>query len=265
MVKFNMKNKIHRVIEKMSRHKRKILITAFVIILFSITLTGVAFSYHTWNDYQVKYDKYFDDAKVDIDKIILQSDSDKSTNALNNLAKLQLRLKVESREYCNITSLVEWQKFIGKYSDELSDCNQKKNRLLALLDNIGEVVDYLKAENELSSIILIANDGTNQNNQADKWNKVEVFWRTAANDASKLNDSQQFSETKILAVDKLTKIADSWRDLSVANDAKNRQQFEVAHASVISAYGTLSEISSSADTKLDVMIADLSADYDKAF
>jgi len=238
------------------------------LLLISIVIGVYFLSQQIWSDYEAGYNRHFESAKTDIDGVILQNltgSKANSTDKLNSIAQIQTKLIGEMTAYCEVNSLIKWQSFVKQYSDKINDCERKKELLNQLLIYLGETIGYLKAEQELAAIILRANTGTNQNNQADKWSEIEAFWRQAVTDTSKLTDTDKFNPTKTIAINNLTKVADVWQQLSSANQAKNRQQFEEASSNLDLAYTSLTEISDSSTAEIKKLISDLNNSYETAF
>lgn len=238
-------------------------------LLFIAIAIGIYFlSQQIWSDYEIGYNRHFESAKTDIDSVILQTSTEpkaNSTDKLNSIAQIHTKLTGDITAYCEVNSLIKWQSFIKQYSDKINDCERKKELLNQLLIYLGETIGYLKTEQELTAIILRANTETNQNNQADKWSEIEAFWRQAVVDTSKLTDTEKFNPTKTIAISNLTKVADVWQQLSSANQAENRQQFEEARSNLDLAYDSLAEISNSNSVKAKKLISDLNNSYEAAF
>lgn len=99
--------------------------------------------------------------------------------------------------------------------------------------------------------------------QADKWNRIEAYWRQAAADISGLADVYQFSATKVVAASSLNNIADSWQRLSSANDAKDRYKFEAERIDLGKAYAGLVVISDTSKAQVDKLIVEFNNSYVK--
>jgi len=253
---------------KLQNHKRLAIILLASLLFLLVVIGGLLLSGKIWNDYETNYGIHFDSAKTDIDKVILQTSSKSGVNSvdkINDIAQTQVKLTEDGKTYCEISPLVKWQSFIKQYSDKINDCERKKELLNQLLIYLGETVGYLKAEQELATIISRANTETNQNNQVDKWGEIEAFWRQAIVDTSKLTYTDKFNPIKTIAISNLTKIADAWQQLSSANQAKNRQQFEEAHSNLNLAYNSLVEVDDSSSVESKKLISDLSNSYEAAF
>ncbi|HZJ34908.1 MAG TPA: hypothetical protein VFD55_02790 [Candidatus Angelobacter sp.] len=260
--------KHHRIISKIRIRKRATIILSVSLLLISIAIGAYFLSQQIWGDYETGYNRHFDNAKTDIDSVILQTSTESEANSmdkLNSIAQIHTKLTGEVTAYCEVNSLIKWQSFVKQYSDKINDCERKKELLNQLLIYLGETVGYLKAEQELTAIILRANTETNQNNQVDKWSEIEAFWRQAIVDTSKLTDTDQFNSTKTIVISNLTKVADAWQELSSANQAENRQQFEEAHSNLDLAYDSLAEISDNSDVEVKKLISDLNNSYEAAF
>lgn len=254
--------RIHRILSKWCTCKRLTIIIMALLFLIITTVGGLLLSQRVWSDYDTNYNQRFNSAKTDINQAISESNTN-SKNKLNDIALIQTDLTRRIKTYCEITPLIKWQKFIEQYSDKINDCTQKKERLVQLLVDIGNMTTYLKSEQQLAAIISDANNKTGQNNQPDKWKNIEAFWRKAVTDTSKLAAIDQFKVVKTLAINNLTKIANAWQQLSSANDAKNRQQFTDARSSLGQTYTLLPEIATSSKTQVEKIISDLNRDYQK--
>lgn len=249
----------HRIIPKLRAHGRATIIVFFSLLFVAISVGCYFFSQRIWNDYEISYNKRFDSAKKDIDKAILQIPADK----LNNIVQVQTKLSEEAKTYCEVNSLIKWQSIISQFADKMSDCERKKERLNGFLVELGELTGYLKAEQELATIISVAKTKTDENNQADKWADIEAFWRQAVTDVSKLPDTDQFKAIKTLAGINLAKVADAWQKLVSANLAHSRQQYEEAHINLNQTYPLLVEISTSSESQAKSLITDVNSSYEK--
>jgi len=249
----------YRIILKLRAHRRATIIVFFSLLFLAISVGCYFLSQRIWNDYEIGYNQRFDSAKTDIDKAILQTSTDK----LNNITQTQTKLSEETKTYCEVNSLIKWQSIISQYSDKIKNCEQKKERFSGFLVELGELTGYLKTEQELATIISVAKTKTDENNQADKWAVIEAFWRQAVTETSKLTDTDQFKAIKTLAGSNLTKMADAWQQLSSANLAENRQQFEEAHSNLDKTYPLLTEISTSNGLQAKSLITDVNSSYEK--
>jgi phage FluMu protein gp41 len=250
-------------------HKKTMMIMLYLLLFSTIVISVVSLNQRVWYDYSVNNNKLFSSSKTNIDNAFLQISSSITTSSptdkLNNLAKVQSKLTNDIKSYCEISSVIKWQNIVSQYSNKINDCEHQKKQLGQLLNNMGEIVSYLKAEQGLAAIILAANGETIQNNQADKWNVIEIFWRQAAKSTLELAGPIQFKDIKTLASDDFDKIADAWKQLSDANDAKNRQQFENAQSKLKQAYALLAEISASGETQMKKLTSSLVSNYTQVY
>jgi hypothetical protein len=224
--------------------------------LIIIAAVGLFETQCAWNNYEKNYNQHFAIAKVDVDKVI-------SINKLNSIIQTQTKLTDEIKSYCEVNPLIKWQSFIAQYLGKINDCNRQKTELGQLLTDLSKVTGYLESEQKLSAIISGASDKTNTDNQAGKLSGIEAYWRQAVADVSKLPDTEQFKAIKTLAGTDLASIADAWKQLSSANDAKNKQQFEDAHSNLNQAYTSLAVVGDNGKVEADKLITVLGADYGK--
>lgn len=209
---------------KLRAHKL-VTIIVFALLIIILVTGGLLLSQRAWINYEANYSKTINNAKADIDNVIANTLSDRnvsSANKINGLLQLQTKLTKDAETYCKVDNMIGWQSFIKQLSDKMGICQQRKQNVDQLLDKIGNMAAYLKAEQSLSTIISKVIVKTDQNNQADKWNKIEAYWRQAVVDISGLADTYLFSTTKAVATSSLSGIADSWQRLSNANDVKDR-------------------------------------------
>ena len=265
----NLKTYIHRIIpNKLRAHKNVIMIVSYLLLFLVIAISVWSLNQRIWSDYSANNDRQLNDSKIGINKVLLQnttkSDSNKS-DKLKNIMQIQASLSNEVKAYCEVAPLIKWQTSISQYSDKINDCESKKRLLVQLLGNIDDVAKYLKFDQELATIIMTTNEKTNQNNQPDKWNLIEAFWRQAVVDTDKLVVSDQFKDMKTLSVDSFTKVADAWNQLSSANEAKNRQEFEAACTVLNQNYVALVKISDNGTAKASKLIVDINSSYEKAY
>lgn len=261
-------NRINHIISKLRTNKRVIIVVGDSLLLLSIVFGVLFLSQRLWGDYETNYSRRFDIAKTDINKAILQNISTTDANLKeksDNITKIQVKLTKEINTYCEVNPLIKWQSFIGNNSTKINECNKKRDNLSALLLDIGNLTVYLKSEQKLSAIIISANVNTNKNNKAEKWEKIEAFWRQAIADVSKLTDVKYFIITEKLAVSKLDGVADAWQQLSSANKAKNRQKFEESQVNLGNAYKGLSKISENSKVQVKNLISNINNSYKSAF
>jgi len=253
------KIKNHRIASNLRNHRRTTIILMFSLLFLALVIGGYFLSKQIWNDYEISLNQRFDSAKSDTDEAILSNSTDK----LANIVQVQVSLTEAIKTYCEVNSLIKWQTIISQYSDKVEACEQKKELFSGFLVDLGELTGYLKAEQQLATIISLAKTKTDENNQADKWAEIEAFWRQAVTDASKLTDTDQFTAIKTLAVTNLAKMADTWQKLSSANLAENRQQYEEAHTNLDQIYPLLTEISTSSELQVKSLIKDVNSSYEK--
>lgn len=264
MVKY--KTRIRRIISKLRTHKPVAIIAVILFIIVVLSMGGLMLSQRAWNNYETSYSKNIYNAKVDIDSVIINTLSDTgmtSISKINDLSLLQTKLSKDVGTYCKVDDIIGWQSFIKQLSDTVNVCQKRKENMLQLLDKIGNMAAYLKAEQSLSTIISKVIVKTDQNNQADKWNKVEAYWRQAVVDISGLDNTYLFSATKAVAVSSLSGIADSWQRISSANDVKDRQKFEIERTDLDKSYAGLAAVSDTSKEQMDKMIAEFNVSYEK--
>lgn len=253
----------------MSKLRARKLVTTLVFALLLITILvagGLLLSQRAWINYEANYSKTINNAKADIDNVIANTLSDKnvsSANKINDLLQLQTKLTKDAETYCKVDNMIGWQSFIKQLSDKMGICQQRKKNVDQLSNKIGNMAAYLKAEQSLSAIISKVIVKTDQNNQADRWNKIEAYWRQAMVDASGLDDTYLFSVTKAVAISSLSGVADSWQRLSNANDVKDRQKFETERTDLGKSYTGLAAISNTSKEQMDKMIAEFNVSYEK--
>lgn len=260
--------KFRRIMSKLRTHKRLTIIAAALILTVFVVVGVFLWSQKSWSDYATSNSHNFSSLKADIDETILKpltNMATSQTDKLNSITKVKISLTERIKPYCEVNPLIKWQSFISQYSDKINNCQRQKERLGRLLGEIGNVVGYLKSEQALAAIMSSVNEKTNQDSQADKWNLIEAFWRQAVTDVSKLPDTKQFSAIKLLASDKISKVADAWQQISTVNGTKDRQQFGVAHSNLDTTYAALTEISDSSKAQIEKLIASLNTNYKEAF
>lgn len=259
-IKSKIKSVRRRIVLKLRNHKRMVTVISSMVLFLIIIISGLLWSQQSWNSYQLKYTQLFNNAKTDINKIIT-----KPTNKLNSIIQVQTKLTKDLKSYCEVDSLIKWQDFINQYSDKINDCKHQQTELSQLLIDLSNLTNYLVIENQLSTIISMANSKTDQDNQAGNWSGIEGYWRQAATDVSKLSATEQFKNIKALANSDFINIADAWKQLSSANDAENRQQFEVANSNLVQVYILLTTLSDSSKAEAEKLINILNVDYSKIY
>jgi DNA repair exonuclease SbcCD ATPase subunit len=229
----------------------------------------MSLSQQIWSDYSANNSKLFSSSKTNIDNAFLQISSTINNSSpmdkLDSITEAQSKLINDIKTYCEVSSIIKWQDMISQYSDRVNECEHQKRQLSQLLDKIGEIVSYMKAEQSLANIISDANGKTIQNNQADKWSNIENFWRQAAKSTLELTGPTEFTDIKTLASGDFGKVADVWKQLSDANSAKNRQQFENAQSNLKQAYALLAEVSASSETQVKKLTDSLVDDYAQVY
>lgn len=262
----NYLNKIKQIMSKLGRHQLAVLVIISSLILIILAVCGILLSQRAWSDYESGYAKNINNAQADIDNVItniLPNANISSTNKINDLSQIQVRLTQDMGTYCVVDKMVGWQNFIKQLSDKMSVCSRQKENLRQLLEKVGNVVAYLQAEQSLSATISKAVNETDQNNQADKWKNIEAYWRQAATDVSILTDVYLFNATKAAAVSSINNIADSWQRLSSANDARDRSKFEAERTNLTKVYVGLTTISDVSVKQFNTLITELNTSYKK--
>lgn len=264
-----LKPNFYRIIPKKFRaHKRATVIAAYSVLFLIMAIGVVLLNQRVWSDYSLNNNHFFDSSKTEIGNALLQispKNGSNTTEKLKNISQIQINLAAKIKAYCTVSPLISWQRFINQYSNKIIDCEQRKERLDRLLGDINGVVKYLKSEQELALIITTANKKTNQNNQPDKWKVIEAFWRQAETSVSKMTVTDKFKGVKTLAGGNITRVADIWKQLSIANEAKNRQQFEQAHSNLVKAYAELVKIGDNGTVGVKKLITDLNSSYGKTY
>lgn len=260
------KTRIKRIISKLRVHKLMTIIVITLSTAVILIIGGLLLSQRAWNNYETNYSKNINNAKAGINNTIINTLSDtntSSTSKINDLLQLQSKLVKDAKTYCKVDTVIGWQIFMKQLSDKMKTCQQQEENISQLLDKIGNMAGYLKAEQSLSDIITKVINETNQNNQADKWNKIEAYWRQAVVDVSGLGDTYLFGATKAVAISSLSSIADSWQRMSIANDIKDRQKFETERADLDKSYAGLAVVSEISKEQVDKMIVEFNVSYEK--
>lgn len=241
---------------------------AIVLSVFSVLILvglGVLLSVRAWGDYETSYNTSFGSAKTAIDEALLPV-STKSpitpADKLDQLVQIQSIMKEGVKSYCTVSPVIKWQGFINQYAHKVSDCETKRDNFTEFLSKLTNVTAYFKAEQGLATIIQQADTKTSQNNQPDKWKDVEAFWRQAATEVSKLPETDQFKSVKSANITKIIAVADAWKGLSDANDAKISQQFTEARLNLGVVYDSLIEANPSSKASLDNLFVALSASHE---
>lgn len=247
------------------RARKKVFVAMFASLLVLILVgLGILLSARAWHDYETSYNTSFGSAKVAIDSALLLTSAKpvlSSADRLGKIVQIQTVLKEGVKSYCNVNPVIKWQGFVKQSANKVSDCEKRKDNFTEFLSKLTDVTAYLKSEQDLAVIIKQANDKTGQNNQSDKWKNVEAFWHQAAAEVTKLPDTDQLKSVKSVNTAKITAIADAWKELSAANDAKNSQKFIEARSNLGVAYDSLIEASANSKDSFDKLSATLSDSY----
>ena len=257
--------KMNQIISKFRSHKRLIIILS---ITFLICVAGFLWSQKIWCDYDTNYYKHFDDAKTDINNSFSQiatGPTDSISKKLDIIIEMQTKLEDNIDAYCDVSPIVKWQSFIDQYNKKINNCESQKDIMNQFSSELNTVTEYLKIEQQLANIILVANEKTNQNNQADKWELIEPFWRQAGIEILNLSNTEQFNATKTVAIEKITSIADSWQQLSSANKAQDMQKFQDSTMNLTKTYNSIVEISNTSKLQTGKLFSDLSVSYKKLY
>lgn len=247
-------------------HKKPVITILASLILVFIVAGGVFWNMKTWHDYESSYNLSFEDSKSNIDKVFLEVLSQNETNSASKLSKLvevQSKLTDVNKSRCDISQLVKWQGFVKQYADKIKHCEARKSDFANFLVKFNDLVVYLAAEQGLAVIFQKANDQTNQNNQPDKWKNIEAIWSDSVVKMRKLPDTEPFKPVKTLSIERSIGIADAWKRLAGAHEAKDSGQFEEAHANIVKTYSSIQDIGDSSKGTAEGLIVDLRADYDK--
>lgn len=257
-------NRIHKMISTLRGNKKITMSIGIPLLVLAVILGGLFLSQRLWSNYEASYKRNFDIAKTDINKVIFYNTSQTDTNLtkkLDIIIKTQARLLKGVDSYCEVNSLIKWQSIISQNSSKINDCNDRKERLNAFFKDLSKLTGYLSEEQKLATIILNANVKTNQNNQVDKWEKIEAYWRQAVVDASKLTSIEEFNITKKLADNRFDSVADAWQQLSSANKSKNKQKFQDAEANIEKAYKGLADISEKSQAQVKKLTLNVNRSY----
>lgn len=244
------------------------LILLLIFLFVALVIGGFSLNKQMWKDFETSNNQHFNNAKIEIDSDIMQipiTTGTEITVKLQNIVQIQTDLTEENKSYCVASPLINWQGFVPEYSNKINACQQKQNYLSQFLVNLGQITEYLKNEQELAVIIMIANLSTSENNQVEKWSEIESFWRLAVTNISQLTVSDQFEAIKTVAITNLTNVADAWKQLSSANQAENRQQFDEARTNLDAAYGSLAEISTNSSAEVENLLNLLNISYQETF
>ena len=261
-------NKYTRILSKFRVNKRFSMIMLILMSFLLIIIGGFFWSQKVWSDYTILNNNYFDRAKIDINNSINQISEGPEANLSEKLSfiiQTQSKLKDDINKFCEVSVVIEWQNSVGQYLDKVNKCESQKDNLDYFLLKLKLITDYLTTEQELSKIISIANESTNQNNLPDKWGLIESFWRQASVDISKLSYTEQFNEIKELAIQKINNIADIWQQLVISDNAKDRQKFEEARTNLEKAYDSIIEVSDNSKLQIEKLTTELNISYEKLY
>ena len=260
--------KFKQILFKFRTHKKLTVILLIMSLFLLICVGGFFWSQKVWSDYDIRYNKHFDDIKININNTISQVTTESTSvysEKLDILINMQTKLIDDIDVHCKINPIIKWQSFIGQYREKIDNCESQKVKINQFLSKLSLVTDYLKSEHQLASIISIANEKTNQNNQADKWELIESFWRQTIIDINNLSDIEQFNTVKIIVTEKITTMADIWKQLSDANKAQDMEDFQNTNNELIKVYDSITEISNVSKLQTEKLFADLNDSYEKLY
>lgn len=254
-----LKLKLRSLLKKIWRHKRiSIAICTVAILIFCVG------NWEQWayKEFQIEYSKHFVNAEDVFRKAISEKDSKSVVEKIASLKNAQNKLSTESKKYCEIHSQIRWQNFFPEFRKTVNDCEQRKAKLTNLFKNLNGLIAYLEFEQLVSNILSDTNSKTNQSNQDAKFDAIEAYWNEAGSAVSKLSGSDK---QRSLIIENVTKMAIAWKNVSDANVAKDKQQFEKARTELATAYNALSVIASSSNDEINRLTNILNESYRQIF
>jgi hypothetical protein len=243
-------------------HRLTILIIAGVLVV--IGAYGV-WSKVTWDDYALRYKNWQTQTKQQFDaalKLPVASDNDREEK-LRALTSVSDKITDDKDSICALNALIGWQRFIQTLGDREKACQEARERLAGLGEDLNALVAYM-ADDQALAVIMKALAGKAELVEGE-WAAQATTVHTSVDKIAKLKVQSNFSPVKQKATEVATRIDTAWQAVLAAHSGKDKAKYTQAQTELIQAYGSLGAISDISARQVEGLAGTVASSSQPAF
>lgn len=248
------------------RLKKRHIVIGGVLLLILVLGTYTLWSKQVWGQYKPSYMQWHQTVQASVgDAVALPVTNAKEQDIVFAKFKDVMRqIDAKQSTICTINPLIHWQQqIINSLKDAEVVCRQKATTVVAFKSQLKKVIDYNDDDQNLAKILVAIPKADELAN--DTWAKQAEAWDGAVKATEKLAISDDFKATRQLAVKQMTAMKMAWQEVIAAHQAKDKQKYVTAQATLATAIDGLDEITVASEKATVALSNDLEKATNSAF
>ena len=239
---------------KKSRKKWWIAGAALGILLLAIYIFA---SINYWQGYEARAEARHQQIKDQTKKALTlnvgnQVDKNKKLAALQGVHQAIEKHK----DSCEVDVWFSWQRHLPVAKMKLEQCETKLKRVVQFNTVLSRLVEYMKSEQSLSTIIL-ENIKTTDSIAESEMMQLSQQWDAVIKKIDSQSVTSDFNTTKADALRKTRDVYTAWQNLIDASTRKDRTKYEQAVTQLGVAYGAFEQLAQTNEQQLRIIATEL--------
>lgn len=216
--------------------RQRILLGIGAVVL--LTAAATLWQYFAWQGYVSHSDRMYTEARDNAVRQLREADQPESIQALADTLTQK-----SSDGLCHAPVLTSIQsKVVSQTREYQSECQQRKDALLAVAVSASQLADRLRAEQRVAEIFQVTTDRLKGVEEGDYETRRKI-WQQAKGDLSGLDiDENNYGEALQSQLAAIDIIVERYGGVIEANKDEKRSLFDDAAVDLREAYGTLSVV-----------------------
>lgn len=215
--------------------RQRILLGIGAVVL--LTAAATLWQYFAWQGYVSHSDRMYTEARDNAVRQLREADQPESIQALADTLTQK-----SSDELCHAPVLTNIQsKVVSQTREYQSECQQRKDALLAVAVSASQLADRLRAEQRVAEIFQVTADKLKGVEEGD-YEARRKIWQQAKGDLSGLDIDENYGEVLQSQLAAIDTIVERYGGVIEANKDEKRSLFDDAAVDLREAYGTLSVV-----------------------
>jgi hypothetical protein len=237
-----------------------------ILLCILVIGTYILWSKQVWGQYTPTYVQWHQAIQANVSTAVaLPATNAKEQDVVFAQFKdIMRQIDAKQSTLCTINPLIHWQQqVINSLKDMETTCQQKVAAIVMFKSQLKKVIDYNNDDQNLARILTAIPKADELAD--DTWVKQVEVWDGAVKATEKLAISDNFKATRQLAVEQMTAIKTAWQEVIAAHQAKDKQKYITAQATLATAIDGLDEIAVASEKATIALSNDLGKAANSAF
>lgn len=232
------------------RHKKGA-ITGIVIFVGVFFIGAYAiWSMFAWSSYSTHYRTWQKTVQSSLDNALQKGVGNDRLNALKKVAS-EL---ANGSTICRVAPLIAWQSgVLPTLRSQMSSCQQTSTRIATLQMHVNKLVKYLENEQQFIGIISASALRKAEVTESDLATQV-TLWQSVADATKNMAVDTEFIPVKEGATKRLSEVAEAWKGLLSAHEAKDKAKYTEAASHLSATYQTIADINTINDKQYQELL-----------